>query len=194
MAEKPVVSLPVETPSVNNNSDRMQHDSHGPSSAAPGGNRNDEDLFASVSGSQRKPVDKNSLNTMELLSGQKVDLDLIEELIAGCSSAASGKLEGLQQFSVESTTKVVHIRATTTRKLMEGNGSTAAVIAAGVGWGLESGTPSSSINLDSRGNAAEAELVKKRQIRNVRKAFGLQPTPLHDSSAQLLEVGAGAWQ
>ena len=131
---------------------------------------------------------------MELLSGQKVDLDLIEELIAGCSSAASGKLEGLQQFSVESTTKVVHIRATTTRKLMEGNGSTAAVIAAGVGWGLESGTPSSSINLDSRGNAAEAELVKKRQIRNVRKAFGLQPTPLHDSSAQLLEVGAGAWQ
>ena len=194
MAERSEVSLSTaESPSTNN-SDRMQHELHSQSSAAPVGTRNDGDLFASVSGSQRKPADKNSLNTMEVLSGQKVDLDLIEELIAGCSSAASGQLEGLKQFSVESAAKVVHMRATATRKAVDGNGSTAAVIAAGVGWGLGSGTPPSSINLDSGGNAAEAELVKKRQIRNVRKAFGLEPTPLHDASAQLLEVGAGAWQ
>ena len=152
-------------------------------------------MLASVSETRRKPSNRDELNTMELLSGRKVDLDLIEELIAGTSSAgagdaSSGKLQGLQQFSVESTTKVVHVRATTTRKVTE---SSSSVLETGVGWGLGSAPPSATY-VESQGCEIAAELVRKRQLRNVRKAFGLQPTPLHDSSAQLIEVGAGAWQ
>ena len=156
---------------------------------------------------------KGGLNKMDVLGAQGgVDLDLIEELIAGLSSGSGAEqqqqqLQGLQQFSVESASRVVHVRAAAAKKA--GEGMSSAVVAAGVGWGLGSGGGGGSENAGSspvvvqgvEGPSSkdesvqhELELAKKRQLRSVRKAFGLQPTPLQDTSAQLLELGAGAWQ
>ena len=156
---------------------------------------------------------KGGLNKMDVLDARGgVDLDLIEELIAGLSSGSGAdqqqqQLQGLQQFSVESASRVVHVRAAAAKKAVV-EGVSSAVVAAGVGWGLGSGGgggeaagaspvvvqgvegPSSKDEAVQR----ELELAKKRQLRSVRKAFGLQPTPLQDTSAQLLELGAGAWQ
>ena len=153
---------------------------------------------------------KGGLNKMDVLDGRgDVDLDLIEELIAGLSSGTGSEqqqqLQGLQQFSVESASRVVHVRAAAAKKV---EGVSSAVVAAGVGWGLGSGggvgeaagaspvVVQGSEGPSSKDEAVqrELELAKKRQLRSVRKAFGLQPTPLQDTSAQLLELGAGAWQ
>lgn len=43
-------------------------------------------------------------------------------------------------------------------------------------------------------SAAQAELHKKQQIWKARKTFGLEATRQADASAQIEEVGAGAWQ
>ena len=153
---------------------------------------------------------KGGLNRMDVLAARGgVDLDLIEELIAGLSSDAGAEqqqqLQGLQQFSVESASRVVHVRAAAAKKAVV-EGVSSAVVAAGIGWGLGSGggenagaspvVVQGAEGPSSKDEAAqrELELAKKRQLRSVRKAFGLQPTPLQDTSAQLLELGAGAWQ
>ena len=159
----------------------------------------------------------SGLHKMDVLgggTGGTVDLELIEELIAGTTTGVSDEgqqMHGLQQFRVESTSKVVHIKAASLRKAVEGSGgggggASAVVVAGGAGWGMPLGDgggqatvgplPLPVVAPESKAEAQQlqAELAKKRQLRNVRKAFGLQPTPLSDTSAQVQEVGAGAWQ
>lgn len=176
--------------------------------------------------SQQQQQRTGGTNRMDTLgSGSRTedtDPDLIEELIAGTAAATAAtaaqlQLVGLQQFSGEGATRVVHVKSTTKSKPKDagaatsgaaglGGGASAAVLAAGVGWGLPSAAPAGLGGaLGSGGGVAghmdaaeqarlQQELVKKRKLRGVRKAFGLQPTPLQDSSAQVVELGAGSWQ
>ena len=93
-------------------------------------------------GSRQKPA--GGLHKMDVLGGgaSTVDLELIEELIAGTASEANDvQMHGLQQFRAESTSKVVHMKAASLRKADggSGGGSSAVVLAGGVGWGLPSG-------------------------------------------------------
>lgn len=176
--------------------------------------------------SQQQQQRTGGTNRMDTLgSGSRTadtDPDLIEELIAGtaaaiAATAAQPQLVGLQQFSGEGAMRVVHVKSTTKSRPKDagavtsaaaglGEGASAAVLAAGVGWGLPSAAPEGLGGaLGSGGGVAghmdaaeqarlQQELVKKRKLRGVRKAFGLQPTPLQDSSAQVVELGAGSWQ
>lgn len=68
----------------------------------------------------------------------------------------------------------------------------ATVSAAGVGWGMGGRAASSIAPREAR--QLQAEMAKKQQIWKVRKTFGLEPTPMADRSAQVEELGAGAWQ
>ncbi|GAX73866.1 hypothetical protein CEUSTIGMA_g1316.t1 [Chlamydomonas eustigma] len=162
---------------------------------------NPSDLFNVVPSSSIISPNSDG-NKMDMLSAHNnVDQELIEELIAGGSNSShfgEERLQGLHQFSTEAAGKVVEVRAAR-RQDSSSTGSVAMVVAAGVGWGL-AGNPASvssvplMVNEAVDQNRLKQELVKKRQIRTVRKAFGLEPTPLHDSSAQVIEIGAGAWQ
>lgn len=145
-----------------------------------------------------------SLNTMDVLNDRRQggpDQELIEELMAAGSSAShhpggpEEHLQGLQQFSTDSGggSKVVRVRATSLKK----SGSTKAVLASGVGWGLSGGSgmhpPAPLIADKNESKQLQQELVKKRQLRGVRTAFGLPATVLQDQSASVVEIGAGTW-
>ena len=71
----------------------------------------------------------------------------------------------------------------------------------GVGWGLAASSAAASSlsphvmpRSKQQAAAAQAEMQKKQSLWKVRKTFGLEPAPQHDSSAQVVECGAGAWQ
>jgi hypothetical protein len=158
------------------------------------------DMFDAVPSScaHRPDSDKNKMDM--LTAHHHVDPDLIEELIAGGSQSShlcEERLQGLQQFSTEAAGQVVEVKAA--RRQDSSTGSVAMAVAAGVGWGL-AGNPSSTSSapclvLDEAVDKTrlQQELVRKRQIRSVRKVFGLEPTPLLNASAQVMEIGAGAW-
>jgi hypothetical protein len=166
-----------------------------------------DSLHIDLSEQQRR---QHGLNKMDALAGSyrdtgDADPELIEELMAGSSGHQKDleqQLHGLQQFRTEKACKVVYMKTAQSKK----DSSAAAVLAAGVGWGLKpnncisnsgwedkSASPPALLDVAEKGRL-EVDLVKKRQIRGVRKAFGLEPTVLHDTSAQVIECGAGKWQ
>lgn len=67
------------------------------------------------------------------------------------------------------------------------------MLAAGVGWGMGGRSAAAPIPA-KEAKQLKKELAKKQQIWKVRKTFGLEPTPMSDSTAQVQELGAGAWQ
>lgn len=68
--------------------------------------------------------------------------------------------------------------------------------AAGVGWGMggRPGAAGATTIAPREAKALQAELAKKQSIWKVRRTFGLDPTPMSDRTAQVEELGAGAWQ
>ncbi|EFJ49037.1 hypothetical protein VOLCADRAFT_104482 [Volvox carteri f. nagariensis] len=143
-------------------------------------------------------------NTMTVIHGAaqaagELDGEVIEELQRGGRSGGGGTggnggegPSGLQEFATESGRKVVVVKAS---RKPEGTAAATAVSAAGVGWGMggrSAGGAAPIAPLEAR--QLQAEMAKKQQIWKVRKTFGLEPTPLSDRSAQVEELGAGAWQ
>ncbi|GLC65527.1 hypothetical protein PLESTF_000306400 [Pleodorina starrii] len=124
----------------------------------------------------------------------ELDGEVVEELQQGSSRAGAGAgtavggPSGLQEFATESGRRVVLVKAS--RKT---EGTT--VSAAGVGWGMGGrGAGGAAPIAPKEARQLQAEMAKKQQIWKVRKTFGLEPTPMSDRSAQVEEVGAGAWQ
>ncbi|GIL92562.1 hypothetical protein Vretimale_18976 [Volvox reticuliferus] len=134
-------------------------------------------------------------NTMTVIHGAaqiagELDGEVIEELQQGSRNGGGvlGGPSGLQEFETESGRKVVVVKAS--RKT---EGTT--VSAAGVGWGMGGRTAATAAPIAPKeARQLQAEMAKKQQIWKVRKTFGLEPTPLSDRSAQVEELGAGAWQ
>ncbi|GFR52217.1 hypothetical protein Agub_g14758 [Astrephomene gubernaculifera] len=174
----------------------MQHLS-GPSSASPAAASGLESSHGGKLGSSSSAAGPNAMTLIHAggAHGAEWDGDVLEELAHGAGSGAGGGggggPSGLQEFATESTRRVVQVK--TSRK------SEATVSAAGVGWGMGGGrsgggSGGSSVIPAGEARQLQAEMAKKQQIWKVRKTFGLEPTPMSDRTAQVEEVGAGAWQ
>ncbi|KAG2443285.1 hypothetical protein HYH02_009355 [Chlamydomonas schloesseri] len=126
--------------------------------------------------------------------GAELDAEVIEELAHGHGHGGAGGAgpSGLQEFATDGggTRRVVQVKGASRK----GDGSV--VSAAGVGWGMggRPGAAGATTIAPKEAKALKAELAKKQSIWKVRKTFGLDPTPMSDRTAQVEELGAGAWQ
>eukprot|EP00955_Chlamydomonas_euryale_P042126 352210-Chlamydomonas_euryale.AAC.8 len=163
---------------------------------------------SSAEGSKRAKPDA-SLNTMAVLDGGPrpagdADEELIEELIASASGggvAHEAQMCGLTHFSTQPAASSKLQMRTAVRRQESGNGAGAglssAVLASAVGWGCGAPAglaPGVLVADPMEVKKLKSELDKKRQLRSMRKAFGLEAMKLADGSASVQECGAGAWQ
>ncbi|GLI71327.1 hypothetical protein VaNZ11_016490 [Volvox africanus] len=153
------------------------------------------DLAPALSSGGAGSGSSSARNTMTVIHGAaqtagELDGEVIEELQQGSrgGGVVLGGPSGLQEFETESGRKVVVVKAS-----RKAEGTT--VSAAGVGWGMGGRTAGTAAPIAPKeARQLQAEMAKKQQIWKVRKTFGLEPTPLSDRSAQVEELGAGAWQ
>ncbi|KXZ47703.1 hypothetical protein GPECTOR_33g585 [Gonium pectorale] len=175
----------------------MQHLS-GPAAGGSSGHGSDLDGSLGAGASGQGPG--GGRNAMSVLHGgttgahgAELDGEVLEELAAGSRAAAGGAgLGGLQEFATEGGgggRRVVQVKAAAARK---GEGAT--VAAAGVGWGLGGRAGGGAAIPPREAAQLAAEMAKKQGIWKVRRTFGLEAAPLTDRTAQVEELGSGAWQ